>query len=134
MSDAAKVLAESVGKMAVRSVVAAAIVIPLLLVGFAPTALSAQAQSTLRVVMHSDLKIVDPIFTTAYITRNHGYMIYETLFATDASGEVRPQMVDRHTLSEDELQWTFTLRDGLIFHDGAAVTSDDVIASLQRWG
>jgi peptide/nickel transport system substrate-binding protein len=97
-------------------------------------ALPAQAQTTLRVVMHSDLKIVDPIFTTAYITRNHGYMIYETLFTTDAKGEVQPQMVDKYTVSDDKLKWTFTLRDGLLFHDGAAVTSEDVIASLQRWG
>ncbi len=94
----------------------------------------AQAQTTLRAVMHSDLKIVDPIFTTAYITRNHGYMIYETLFTTDANGDVKPQMVDKYTVSEDKLKWTFTLRDGLVFHDGAPVTSDDVIVSLQRWG
>ncbi len=94
----------------------------------------AQAQTTLRAVMHSDLKIVDPIFTTAYITRNHGYMIYETLFTTDANGDVKPQMVDKYTISDDKLKWTFTLRDGLVFHDGAPVTSDDVIVSLQRWG
>ena len=95
----------------------------------------AQAQQkTLRLVMHSDLKIVDPIFTTAYITRNHGYMIYETLFTTDAKGEVQPQMVEKYTTSDDKLKWTFTLRDGLLFHDGAPVTSEDVIASLQRWG
>src|SRR5712664_3677903 len=55
----------------------------------------AHAQSVLRVVMHSDLKIVDPIWTGAYITRNHGYMIYDTLFAMDAKGDIRPQMVDK---------------------------------------
>ena len=95
---------------------------------------SASAQKTLKGVMHSDLKIVDPIFTTAYITRNHGYMIYDTLFATDANGEVKPQMVDKYTISDDKLKWTFTLRDGLLFHDGAPVTSEDVIASLDFWG
>ena len=83
------------------------------------------AQTTLRVVMHSDLKIVDPIWTTAYITRNHGYMIYDTLFATDANGEVKPQMIDKYDLSADKLTWTFTLRDGLLFHDGAPVTAED---------
>jgi peptide/nickel transport system substrate-binding protein len=91
-------------------------------------------QTTLRAVMHSDLKIVDPIFTTAYITRNHGYMIYDTLFTTDAKGEIQPQMVDKYSVSDDKLKWTFTLRDGLLFHDGAPVTTEDVIASLQRWG
>ena len=61
-------------------------------------------------------------------------MIYETLFTTDAKGEVKPQMVDKYGVSDDKLKWTFTLRDGLLFHDGAPVTSEDVIASLQRWG
>ena len=93
----------------------------------------AQAQTTLRVVMHSDLKIVDPIWTTAYITRNHGYMIYDTLFAMDAKGEIKPQMVDRYTTSPDNLTWTFTLRDGLLFHDDKPVTSEDVVASIKRW-
>ena len=121
------------GAAVARSTIAAAIAIGV----FAGAALStpaAQAQTTLRAVMHSDLKIVDPIFTTAYITRNHAYMIYETLFTTDAKGEIQPQMVDKYTVSDDKLKWTFTLRDGLLFHDGAPVTSDDVIVSLQRWG
>lgn len=91
------------------------------------------AQNVLRVVPHSDLKIVDPIWTTAYITRNHGYLVYDTLFATDAQGNVKPQMVDKYTTSPDGLTWTFTLRDGLMFHDDKPVTSEDVIASLKRW-
>ena len=73
----------------------------------------AHAQKTLRAVMHSDLKILDPIWTTAYIVRNHGYMVYDTLFATDAKGEIKPQMVDKHEVSADQLTHTFTLRDGL---------------------
>jgi peptide/nickel transport system substrate-binding protein len=83
--------------------------------------------------MHSDVKIVDPIWTTAYITRNHGYLIYDTLFATDAAGQIRPQMVEKWTESSDHLTWTFTLREGLFFHDDKPVTSEDVIASLKRW-
>jgi len=93
----------------------------------------AQAQSTLRVVNHSDLKILDPIWTTAYIVRNHGYMIYDTLFATDGNLEIKPQMVDKWTTSDDKLTWTFTLRDGLEFHDGTPVTAEDVVPSLKRW-
>jgi peptide/nickel transport system substrate-binding protein len=96
---------------------------------------SAQAQQkTLRVVMHSDLKILDPIWTTAYIVRNHGYMIYDTLFATDANGEIRPQMVEKHEVSADQLTHTLTLRDGLLWHDGQPVTSEDCVASIKRWG
>ena len=91
------------------------------------------AQTTLRVVKHSDLKIVDPIWTTAYITRDHGYMIYDTLFATDAKFQVQPQMVDKYEISPDKLTYTFTLRDGLRFHDGQPVRSADCIASVERW-
>ncbi|MCW5730405.1 MAG: ABC transporter substrate-binding protein [Alphaproteobacteria bacterium] len=100
---------------------------------FTPTT-GAQAQNTLRVVMHSDLKILDPIWTTAYIVRNHGYMIYDTLFSMDEKLDVKPQMVDKYEVSGDKLTYTFTLRDGLKFHDGNPVTTDDVIASLRRWG
>ena len=65
---------------------------------------AAQSPKTLRVVMHSDLKIIDPIWTTAYIVRNHGYMIYDVLFALDDKLEPRPQMVDDWTVSADKLQ------------------------------
>jgi peptide/nickel transport system substrate-binding protein len=92
------------------------------------------AATTLRVAPHSDLKIVDPIWTTALISVNHGYMIYDTLFALDDKLTVRPQMVDHYELSGDRLTWTFTLRDGLAWHDGAPVTAADCIASLKRWG
>ena len=95
---------------------------------------AALAQTTLRVVKHSDLKIVDPIWTTAYITRDHGYMIYDTLFATDANGQIKPQMIDKYDLSADKLTWTMTLRDGLLWHDGTPVTAEDCVASIKRWG
>jgi peptide/nickel transport system substrate-binding protein len=97
-------------------------------------ALPAMAQTTLRVVPHSDLKVLDPIWTTAYISRNHGYMIYDTLFAKDSDMRVQPQMVDTWQASPDNLTWTFTLRDGLEWHDGQPVTAEDCIASLKRWG
>src|SRR2546423_920083 len=93
----------------------------------------AHAEKTLRAVMHSDLKILDPIWTTAYIVRNHGYMIYDTLFATDAKGEIKPQMVGNYEVSADKLTHTFTLRDGLAWHDGQPVTAEDCVASIKRW-
>lgn len=96
-------------------------------------ATTAQAEKTLRVVMHSDLKIVDPIWTTAYIVRNHGYMVYDTLFAQDANGDIKPQMADTYTVSDDKLVHTITLRDGLLWHDGAPVTAEDCAASIKRW-
>ena len=89
---------------------------------------------TLRVAPHSDLKVVDPIWTTALISVNHGYMIYDTLFALDEKLIPQPQMVDRYAMSPDKLTWTFTLRDGLEWHDGAPVTAEDCVASIKRWG
>ena len=103
-----------------------------LMLGSAPDA-SAQTK-TLRFVPHADVKILDPSFTTAYITRNFGYMVYDTLFAQDAKGAPKPQMVEKYTTSKDGKQWSFTLRPGLKFHDGSAVTAADCVASLQRWG
>jgi peptide/nickel transport system substrate-binding protein len=93
----------------------------------------APAQTTLRAVMHSDLKILDPIWTTAYIVRNHGYMIYDTLLAQDEKGEIKPQMVEKYDTSADKKTYTFTLREGLLWHDGKPVTSEDCIASIKRW-
>ncbi|MDQ0034831.1 peptide/nickel transport system substrate-binding protein [Variovorax boronicumulans] len=94
---------------------------------------AASAETVLRTVPSSDLKILDPIWTTANITRNHGLMIYDTLFGMDEKGVIKPQMVEKYTASPDNKVWTFTLRPGLKFHDGAPVTSQDVIASLARW-
>lgn len=94
----------------------------------------AQEPKVLRVVPQSDLKILDPIWTTAFVTRNHGYAIYDTLFGVDAHGKVQPQMVDTYTTSPDGRTWSFTLREGLAFHDGKPVTSADVIQSIKRWG
>ena len=98
------------------------------------TAPALAQNKTLRVVAHADLKILDPTFTTAYISRNFGYMVYDTLFAQDANGKVQPQMVEKYTASKDGLTWTFMLRPGLKFSDGSPVTSADAVASLQRWG
>jgi peptide/nickel transport system substrate-binding protein len=88
---------------------------------------------TITAVMHSDLRVIDPGFTTAYITRDHGYMVYDTLLAEDSNFKIQPQMAD-WKVSDDKLTYTFTLRDGLRWHDGAPVTAEDCVASLKRWG
>ena len=94
---------------------------------------AARAETVLRVSLHSDLKIVDPIWTTALISTHHGNMIYDTLFALDDKLQVRPQMVDKWDVSADKLTWTFVLRDGLEWHDGKPVTAEDCVASIKRW-
>lgn len=92
------------------------------------------ASQVLRVVPQADLKILDPTWTTAFVTRNHGFMIYDTLFGIDEQGRVQPQMVGNTETSKDLKVWTFTLRPGLAFHDDKPVTAEDVVASLNRWG
>src|SRR3954452_15916251 len=94
----------------------------------------AQAQTTLRMVSHADIKILDPIWTTALITRNFGYMVFDVLFAKDANLKIQPQMAEGYTLSDDKLTYTITLRDGLVWSDAQPVTAEDCIASLKRWG
>ena len=88
---------------------------------------------TIRAVMHSDLRVLDPGLTTAYITRDHGYMVYDTLLAMDEHFKIQPQMAS-YKVSDDKLTYTFTLRDGLKWHDGTPVTAEDCVASLKRWG
>ncbi len=100
----------------------------------APSVHAQKHRWTLRFVAHADLKIVDPVWTTADITRDHGYLVYDTLFGTDETLRVQPQMVDHSTVSTDGMKYTFTLRDGLRWHDGQPVRSEDCVESLKRWG
>jgi peptide/nickel transport system substrate-binding protein len=88
---------------------------------------------TLRAVMHSDLRVFDPIWTTANITAYHGAMIYDTLFAVDENFAPQPQMVSKWGVSDDKKTYTFELRDGLAFSDGTPVASADCVASIRRW-
>ncbi len=107
--------------------------------GFLPAILPrfAFAQSadgdTLRVVVHADLKILDPLLSNAWITIRHCYLIADTLFGVDSNLQPQPQMVDTYEVDDAHLNYTFTLRDGLEFHDGAPVLASDAVASLKRW-
>lgn len=93
----------------------------------------AENDKTITAVMYSGLRVLDPVITTDLMTRNHAYMIYDVLVAIDENFTVQPQMAD-FRISDDGLTYTFTLRDGLVFHDGKPVTGIDVVASLHRWG
>lgn len=90
------------------------------------------AGKTISAVMHADLR-TPGMMTTAYIVRDFGYMIFDTLLAQDSSFKIQPQMAE-FKISDDKLTYTFTLRDGLKWHDGAPVTAEDCVASLKRWG
>ena len=119
--------------MTISRIAAAAAVAATLAAG-SGAAIAQGDPKVLRIVPHSNLAILDPIWTTAYMSRNHGYMIYDTLFGTDEKSQIKPQMVESWTESPDHRLWSFKLRPGLAFHDGKPVTGEDVIASLQRWG
>src|SRR5207253_7295849 len=90
-------------------------------------------QKTLRFIPQADLRSIDPIWTTAYVTRNFGYLIFDTLFALDKDFKPQPQMVDSWTVSDDKLTYKFILRDGLKWHDGQPVRAADCVASIERW-
>ena len=100
----------------------------------APSVHAQKDRHVLRFVAEADLKVLDPVWTTAYITRNHGYLVYDTLFGTDENLRIQPQMVDRMSVSDHGMKYMFTLRDGLRWHDGQPVQSEDCVESLKRWG
>ena len=95
---------------------------------------TSDANQTLRVVKNGDLRVFDPIWTTANITGDHGAMIYDTLFGLDSNFRAQPQMVARWSVSDDKKTYTFELRDGLGWHDGTPVVAADCVASIRRWG
>ncbi|MDF2462466.1 MAG: extracellular solute-binding protein [Ramlibacter sp.] len=102
--------------------------LPLVILSAAPV-----AAQTITAAMQSPLRLLDPIVSTAWITRTHGFMIYDTLLATDANFKIQPQMAEKWAVSNDGKTYTFTLRDGLKWHDGTPVNSEDCIASFKRW-
>src|SRR5471032_2034840 len=112
-----------------RRLAAAAVVSAIL----ALTPAAGRAETVIRMVPQADLKNLDPHWTTAAITQNHGYMIYDVLFALDSKLEPKPQMVDKWTVSPDGMKWSFALRPGMKFHDGSPVAAKDAVASVKRW-
>src|SRR5215472_16520388 len=102
--------------------------------GFATPAVSQRVASrTLRLVPHADVANFDPIWTTAYIARNAGLLVWDTLYRVDEKLQPQRQMVESESVSPDGLVWTFRLRSGLKFHDGEPVLARDAVASINRW-
>jgi peptide/nickel transport system substrate-binding protein len=100
----------------------------------APVLVRAASETVLKFIPQADLAVLDPVWTTAYVTRNHAFMVFDTLFGQDGAFRAQPQMVAGATTDHDGRQWTLTLRDGLTFHDGAPVLARDCVASIGRWG
>ena len=102
--------------------------------GLATLAISQRAAArALRLVPTADLANFDPVWSTAYIARNAGLLVWDTLYGVDAKLQVQRQMVEAEEVSPDRLTWTFRLRPGLKFHDGEPVLAKDAVASINRW-
>ena len=99
----------------------------------APHIVQAEAEKTITFVPHADLASLDPVWTTADITRNFVLAVYDTLYGYDAGFKAQPQMVEGHTTENDGKLWTLTLREGLKFHDGTPVLARDCVATIRRW-
>ncbi|HYZ21449.1 MAG TPA: ABC transporter substrate-binding protein [Rhodopila sp.] len=103
----------------------------------AATALARPAVSAgikpLVFVPQANLTSFDPVWTTATVTRNFAYMVYDMLYGRDENFTPRPQMVEGHVVDNDGLRWTMKLREGLLWHDGTPVLARDCVASLRRW-
>jgi peptide/nickel transport system substrate-binding protein len=100
----------------------------------APRIVRAASQTTLTFVPQADLAILDPVWTTATVTRNHGFLVFDTLFGQDETFKPVPQMAEGVSADADGKTWTIKLRPGLMFHDNTPVLGRDCVASLQRWG
>src|SRR5947207_13632646 len=101
--------------------------------GLAPSTGQAGSAKTLRYVGVADLSVLDPVVTGARPTRNAAYLIFDTLYGLDTEWQAQPQMVAGHSVENDGLVWSLTLRDGLRFHDGEPVLAKDIIASIRRF-
>src|SRR6202021_2989094 len=102
-----------------------------------PSVVRAQGQRLLKFIPQSDLAILDPVWTTAYVTRNHGYMVFDTLYGQSGQKDgfkATLQMLAGHSIEDDGKTWKLTLRDGLMFHNGDKVLARDCVASVKRWG
>ncbi len=99
----------------------------------APSISRGAANAPLKFIPQSDLTILDPIVTTVYTARNHGYMVFDTLFGMDSAYQIQPQMLEGFSIEDDGKRWTLKLRDGLLWHDGEKVLARDCVASIRRW-
>jgi peptide/nickel transport system substrate-binding protein len=100
----------------------------------APRVVRAAGAGVINFAPQSDPASLDPVWTTADVTRNFSLAVFDTLYAYDAQYQVQPQMVEGHRIEDDGKTWELTLRDGLAFHDGQKVLAQDCVATIKRFG
>jgi peptide/nickel transport system substrate-binding protein len=98
-----------------------------------PALAQGNAAHILRFIPQADVTILDPLATTAYPTRNHGHMCWDTLYGIDENFVPQPQLAEGHVVEDDGKRWVFTLRDGPTFHDGEKIRAADAVSSIKRW-
>jgi len=88
----------------------------------------------LKVAILGEPPALDIMFTTATVTRNTAWHMFETLYAPNSKMEPQPFLAEKGEVSADAKSWTFGLRKGTQFHNGKEMKAADVVASLKRWG
>src|SRR6186997_3695949 len=98
-----------------------------------PAIVQAQANRVIKFVPEADVVVFDPVVTPSAQTREHAWLVYDTLYGVDDKYNAHPQMVEGHVVENNGLTWKITLREGLKFHDGERVLAKDAAASVNRW-
>ena len=111
---------------------ALAVAVVLLLGG--PDALAQKRGGVLRIANLGEPPTLDAHWTTATLTEVLTNHLYEGLYALDEGYRPIPMLAEAlPAVSPDGLTYTIQLRQGIKFHNGKEMTSDDVVASLKRW-
>ena len=87
----------------------------------------------LRVAIIGEPPAFDPTFTTATVTQNTTWHVFESLFYPDANFAPQPMLLESFEVEENGAVFVFHIRENVPFHNGEMVAADDVIASLQRY-
>lgn len=98
----------------------------------ASTMPSAAQSTTLRYATGTDAQTLDPQFVTDIPTSRVVIQLHETLVYPNAEGEIQPVLAESWTVSEDNLSWTFKLRQGVTFHDGTPFNAEAVKFTFDR--
>ncbi|HEA69572.1 MAG TPA: hypothetical protein ENI07_22585 [Desulfobacterales bacterium] len=105
--------------------------IVIFLAGIGGNANSVEAKG-LNFALSGNPDSLDPQKTSGTLTFQTLKSIYDTLAEPDQSGKIVPALAKKWEVSEDTLTWKFHLRKGVVFHNGDALTAQDVKATLQR--
>lgn len=87
----------------------------------------------LKVALNADPPTLDALMSTGAIVRDCNKYIFEGLFEMDENYQPQLQLAESYEANEDYTEYTFKLRSGVKFHNGKEMTSEDVVASLNRW-